>query len=303
MDRLSAIEAFIAVVERGSFTAAAQALRLSRAMVSRHVQDLENRLGARLLYRTTRKVGLTEVGKVYYQRCVQLLADLVEADCVVGELQSEPRGLLRINAPMSFGTLHLAGAVADFAALHPQLSIDLTLNDRVVDLIEEGYDVAVRIGRLADSSLIARRLAPCRMVVCASPHYIARHGQPGHPTDLARHNCLTYAYLTPRDEWRFHGPEGEVAVRVSGTMSANNGEVLAAAARCGRGVAFEPSFIVGEDLERGRLVRLLPAYRPAEPSINAVYPHARHLSAKVRSFVDFLAGRFGDRPQWDAWMG
>src|SRR5918994_711014 len=295
MDRLSAIEAFISVVERGGFTAAAESLRISRAMVSKHVKDLEEHLGARLLNRTTRRVSLTEVGRVYYERCIQVMADLAEADAAVGELQAEPVGTLRLNAPMSFGTMHLAAAVADYAALHPKVAVDMTLNDRLVDLVGEGYDVAVRVGRLADSSLIARRLALSRMVVCAAPSYLARYGTPASPQELANHNCLGYSYMSPRDEWRFDGPDGAVTVRVSGNLIANNGEALAVAARQGYGIIVQPTFIVGEDLRTGGLVRLLPDYSHAESPISAVYPHARHLSAKVRSFVDFLAGRFGER--------
>jgi DNA-binding transcriptional LysR family regulator len=302
MDRLNAIEAFVRVVELGGFTAAAASLRKSRAMVSKHVLDLEERLGARLLHRTTRRIGLTEIGRIYYERCVQLLDDLAEADAAVTAQQSSPRGTLRLNAPMSFGTMHLAAAVADFSALHPEVSVDMALNDRIVDLVEEGYDVAVRIGRLADSTLIARRLAPCRMAVCAAPAYLARHGEPATPADLSGHNCLSYTLMAQRDEWRFEGSEGAVSVRVSGSLNSNNGEALAAAARRGLGIIVQPTFIVGEDLKAGRLVRLLADYRHYEPAISAVYPHARHLSAKVRSFVDFLAGRFGDRPQWDAWL-
>ena len=302
MDRLNAIEAFVSVVERGGFTAAAEALRKSRAMVSKHVQDLEEQLGARLLNRTTRRVGLTEIGRIYYERCVQVLADLAEADAEVSAEQASPRGTLRLNAPMSFGTMHLAAAVADFSALHPLVTVDMALNDRVVDLVEEGYDVAVRIGRLADSTLIARRLAPCRMVLCAAPSYVERHGAPRTPAELADHNCLGYTYLATWDEWRLDGPGGPVAVRVSGSLNSNNGEALAAAARRGLGIIVQPTFIVGDDLKAGRLVRLLPDHHPFEPAISAVYPHARHLSAKVRGFVDFLAGRFGDRPYWDDWL-
>jgi DNA-binding transcriptional LysR family regulator len=302
MDRLNAIEAFVRVVERGGFAAAAASLRKSRAMVSKHVQDLEEHFGARLLNRTTRRVGLTEVGRVYYERCVRVLADLAEAELAVGELQAEPRGILRINAPMSFGTLHLAAAVADFTTLHPKVSVDMALNDRIVDLVEEGYDVAVRIGRLADSTLIARRLALCRMAVCAAPSYLARCGEPRHPADLSGHNCLGYTYMSTWDEWRFEGVGGAQSIRVSGSLNSNNGEALAAAARRGLGIIIQPTFIVGDDLKSGRLMRILADYRPYEPPISAVYPHPRHLSAKVRSFVDFLASRFGDRPHWDAWL-
>jgi DNA-binding transcriptional LysR family regulator len=302
MDRLAAMEAFVRVVERGGFTAAAEDLRLSRAMVSKHVQDLEEHLGARLLNRTTRKVSLTEAGRVYYERSTQLLADLAETEGAVGELQAKPRGRLRVNAPVSFGALHLGAAVADYMAAHPEVTVELTLNDRVVDLVEEGYDLAVRIARLADSSLIARRLAPCRMVVCASPDYLERTGRPRTPEDLPGHNCLGYSYGQARDEWRFDGPDGPAAVRVRGGFQANNGDVLRAAALRGAGLVLLPSFIVGTDLVSGGLVPVLPGYRVPELAIHAVYPPGRHLSAKVRSFVDFLVPRYGERPAWDAWM-
>lgn len=302
MDRLTAMQAFVRVVERGGFTAAAEDLRFSRAMVSKHVQDLEEHLGARLLNRTTRKVSLTEAGRVYFERSLQLLADLTETEEAVGALQAKPRGRLRINAPVSFGALHLAAAVADYMAAQPEVSVEFTLNDRVVDLVEEGYDVAVRIGRLADSSLIARRLAPCRMVVCASPEYLTRNGQPLVPADLAGHNCLGYSYGQARGEWQFEGPEGADLVRVRGRMQANNGDALRAAALHGTGVVLLPSFIVGIDLAAGRLLPVLAGYRVPELAIHAVYPPGRHLSAKVRSFVDFLVPRFGERPAWDSWM-
>ncbi len=302
MDRLAAMEAFVRVVERSGFTAAAEDLRLSRAMVSKHVQDLEAHLGARLLNRTTRKISLTEVGRVYHERCTQVLAEIAETEAAVGELQAEPRGRLRVNAPVSFGALHLAAPIADYMAACPEVVVELTLNDRVVDLVEEGYDLAIRIARLADSSLIARRLAACRMVVCASPEYLKRHGQPHHPDDLARHNCLGYRYGQGRDEWRFEAATGAASVHVRGSLQANNGDVLRVAALRGAGVVLLPSFIVGPDLAAGRLAPVLAGYRVPELAIHAVYPHSRHLSAKVRSFVDFLLPRFGERPAWDAWM-
>ncbi|MDR3534185.1 MAG: LysR family transcriptional regulator [Rhodopila sp.] len=302
MDRLAAMAAFVQVVERGGFTAAAEELRLSRAMVSKHVQDLEEHLGARLLNRTTRKVSLTEIGRVYHERCAEILAEIAETEGAVGDLQARPRGRLRINAPVSFGALHLAALIADYMEAQPEVTIALTLNDRVVDLVEEGYDLAIRIARLPDSSLIARRLAPCRLVVCASPGYLGAHGRPRHPRDLTGHNCLGYSYGQARGEWRFEGPDGAVAVRVRGSLEANNGDVLRAVALRGRGLVLVPSFIVGEDLMAGRLIPVLPEYRVPELTIHAVYPHARHLSAKVRSFVDFLVPCFGERPAWDAWM-
>jgi len=302
MDRLVAMEAFLRVVDRGGFTAAADDLRLSRAMVSKHVQDLEEHLGARLLNRTTRKVSLTEVGRIYYERCGQILAEIAETESAVGALQARPRGLLRINAPVSFGVLHLAASVADFMAAFPDVEVELTLNDRVVDLVDEGFDLAIRIGRLADSSLIARRLAPCRRVACASPAYLQKHGHPREPADLAQHKCLGYRYDQSRDDWQFDGAMGPVSVRVHACLQANNGDALRVAALQGAGVAMLPSFIVGPDLAGGALVAILPGYRVPELAIHALYPHSRHLSAKVRSFVDFLVPRYGERPEWDAWM-
>jgi len=302
MDRLTAMEAFVRVVEKGGFTAAAEDLRLSRAMVSKHVQDLEAHLGARLLNRTTRKLSLTEAGRVYYDRSTQLLAELAETEEVVGELQAKPRGRLRVNAPVSFGSLHLAAVIAEYMAAYRDVVVELTLNDRIVDLVEEGYDVAVRVARLADSSLIARRLAPCRHVVCASPGYLKRHGRPEHPADLARHNFLGYSYSAAGDERRFDGPDGSMSIQLKGTLQANNGDALCAAAVAGGGIAILPTFIAGSDILAGRLMTILTQYRIPEIAIYALYPPGRHLSVKVRSFVDFLVPRFGERPSWDVWM-
>ena len=302
MDRLTAMEAFVRVVEKGGFTAAAEDLRLSRAMVSKHVQDLEAHLGARLLNRTTRKLSLTEAGRVYYDRSTQLLAELAETEEAVGELQARPRGRLRVNAPVSFGSLHLAAAIADYMAAYPDVAVELTLNDRIVDLVEEGYDVAVRIARLADSRLIARRLAPCHHVVCASPGYLKGHRRPEHPADLAQHNCLGYSYRARGDEWRFDGPDGSIAIQLKEMLQTNNGDALCAAAVAGGGIAILPTFIAGSDMIAGRLTPILAQYRIPEIAIYALYPPGRHLSVKVRSFVDFLVPRFGERPSWDVWM-
>jgi|HigsolmetaAR203D_1030402.scaffolds.fasta_scaffold00272_21 DNA-binding transcriptional LysR family regulator len=302
MDRLTAMEAFVRVVETGSFTRAAGQLRLSRAMVSKYVQELENRLGVRLLNRTTRRLSLTEAGAAYYERCARIVADAAEADQVAARLNLSPQGLLKINAPMSFGTRHLAPAIPDFIAAYPAISVEMTQNDHLVDLLEEGYDVAVRIGRLADSSLVARRIAPCRLVICASPAYLDRRGRPRHPDDLADHDCLGYTYSPPPDVWRLSGPDGERQVRISGPFRANNGDTLRAAALAGLGLAIQPTFIVGADIEAGLLEPVLLDHPPPTVTIHAVYPHGRHLSAKVRCFVDFLAERFGPDPYWDRWL-
>ena len=303
MDRFVALETFVRVVDRGGFSAAAQDLRISRAMVSRHVQELEARLGARLLHRTTRRVSLTEAGQVYYDRSAHLLADLASADSEVGELHTRPRGLLRINGPVVFGSLHLSAAVADYMAAFPEVKIELTLNDRTVDLVEEGFDLAIRIGRLADSSLMARRLAPCRLVIVASPDYLARRGTPQEPGDLTKHDCIRYMYGEGGDVWHFQGPDGKLAVRVQGQLRTNNGDAMRIAASRGMGIAVIPSFIVSEELANGALVPLLKGWGAAEEiALHAVYPPGRNPSAKLRSFIDFLVPRFGEHPVWDNWL-
>lgn len=294
------LSAFVRTVDRGSQAAAARELGVTPAMVGRYVRALEDRLGSRLLNRTTATQSLTEAGAAFYARASALLEQLEEAERAAADRQAEPHGVLRVNAPMVFGVRYLAAAIAEFCDLHAGVRVELVLNDRVVDLVEEGYDVAVRIGRLADSGLVARRLAACRLAVCASPGYLAHHGEPRTPADLLGHNCLLYAYASGGDTWRFHGEHGEEEVRISGKLVANNGEALLAAALAGPGVILQPTFIVGDALRESRLVRLLPGWRLQDLDVHAVYPSARHLSPKIRSFVDFLAGRFGDPPPWDA---
>jgi DNA-binding transcriptional LysR family regulator len=287
-------------VDAQSFAGAARDFGLSPAMVSKHVQALEARLGARLLNRTTRRLSLTEVGRGYYERARQILADVDEADREASDLQAAPRGTLKLNAPFSFGIRHVAPAIAAYLAACPDVTVDVSLNDRYIDLVAEGVDLALRIGRLADSSLIARRLAPIRSVLVAAPAYVARHGQPDVPRDLTGRACLLYTYAAAADEWRFIGPDGsDQVVRVSGRLLANNGDMLRTAALQGLGIALLPSFIAGEHVRAGELVRLLPGYAAPEGALYAVYPPSRHLSAKLRSFIDFLAARFGDAPEWD----
>jgi DNA-binding transcriptional LysR family regulator len=301
MDRITGLSVFAKVVEGSSFAAAARHFGLSPAMVSKHIVALEERLGARLLNRTTRRVSPTEIGRVFYERATRILADIDDAEQEAGALQATPRGLLRVSGPLSFGTRQLGPAIADFLAACPAVEIDVTLSDRVADLVEEGFDLAIRIGRLADSSLIARRIAPCLVVACAAPAYLKKHGAPRVPADLAAHNCLGYSYAALRNEWRFTGPEGTQSVRVAGRLNANNGDILRLAALGGEGIILQPSFIVADDLAAGRLVPILPGYAPDELAIHAVYPHSRHLSVKVRSFVDFLVARFGQQPEWERW--
>lgn len=300
MDRLDALKAFVKVAETQSFSEAAARLGASKSALSRQVSALEAELGARLFHRTTRSLTLTEAGRGYLERVSQILADLAQADESVTALQAAPRGRLRVNAPLSFGFLHLAPLLPEFLARCPELEVDVAMNDRFVDLVEEGFDVAVRIGALADSSLIVRRLAPIRRVICASPAYLAAHGTPATPTDLQDHQCLLNTNLAPGREWRFATPEGRpIAVHVGGRLSMNNGDALRVAALRGLGLVDLPTFIVGRDLQSGALVSLLDAYVPQTMALHAVYPHARHLSPKVRVFIDFLAERFGPRPYWD----
>lgn len=300
-DRLMALEMFVRIVEGGSFTAAAEQMGLSRAAVSKHLAALEDRLEVRLLNRTTRRCSLTEAGQAFYERCRQILGDLEEAEREAGQTGLRPRGTLKVNAPMTFGTNHLAPAVPDYLALYPEVSIDMTLNDRVVDLLEEGFDIAIRIGRLANSSLVARRLAPSRIVACAAPSYLGRRGHPSMPAELGLHDCLVYAYAPNRDVWEFTGPNGLETVKVNGRLRANNGEALVAAAAAGLGIVSTPTFMVDRLLADRRLVPILERFPIPERGIYAVWPHGRHLSAKVRTFVDFLAARFAPEPYWDAW--
>jgi DNA-binding transcriptional LysR family regulator len=301
MDRLSALEAFVRVAETGSFSEAARRLKTSKSAVSRLVAALEAELGVRLIHRTTRALTLTEAGRGYRERAARILADLLDADRSVSLMQAAPRGRLVVNAPMSFGRLQLGAAIPDFLALYPDVTVDLTLTDRFVDLIEEGIDVAVRIGTLADTSLVARRLTPIRRVVCASPAYLATRGTPGSPDDLAGHDCIGYSNLPQQQEWRFVDPDGRPRpVAVGGRLSVNNGDVIRDAVLRDVGLALLPTFLVGDDLRAGRLVSVLDRFLPQDLALNAVYPHARHLSPKVRAFVDFLAARFGPRPYWDS---
>jgi DNA-binding transcriptional LysR family regulator len=301
MGRLRTLEAFVRVAEIRSFSEAARRLRSSKSAVSRQVAALERELGARLLHRTTRSLTLTEAGRGYLERASRILADLDEANASVSRLQSAPRGRLRVNAPMSFGFLHLAPAVPDFLARYPEVEVDMIMNDRFVDLVDEGFDVAVRIGQLQDSSLVARQLAPICRVVCASPAYLRARGIPDSPEDLKTHECLLYSNVAVPNQWHFTASDGrQWTVEVKGRLSTNNGDALVAAALAGFGMVYHPTFIVGRHLQAGTLVKVLEQFVHQTAVVSAVYPHARHLSPKVRAFVDFLVERFGPRPYWDA---
>jgi len=288
LDRLTSLEVFSKVVDSGGFSAAGRRLNMSTTMVSNHVQALEDRLGARLLNRTTRKVSLTEVGRAYYDRCIQILADIEQADDVAGALQSTPRGTLRVYTATHI-VQFVAPVITEFLAAYPDVKVDLSMGERTIDLIEEGFDVAIRLTPPPDSSLIVRSLATWRHVLCCSQAYIEKLGRPEQLSELAERNCLRHVNY-PYDEWRFVDRKGAPAsVRVSGRLISNSGETLRRAALEGVGIVLAPGFLLHDDLESGRLVRLLPEYRPVEFSMNAVYPHRHHLSAKVRTFIDRLA--------------
>jgi DNA-binding transcriptional LysR family regulator len=299
MDRFGAMQVFSQVVESGSFSKAAERLKLSTSATSRHVAELESHLGTRLLNRTTRRVSLTDSGRAFYERCVQLLGDLEEAEQEAARAAVVPRGTMKLTTSVAFGVRHLAPAIAAFLARHGEVRFDVSLSDRMVDLVEEGFDLGIRIGGPGSENLVARKLGETRLVPCASPEYLVSMGAPKSPDELARHNCFTYEYVTPRNLWRFREAAGhERAVRVSGNLHSNNGDLLAEVAARGAGIVFEPAFIVGPEVRAGRLVPLLQDYEPAPVPIYAVYPSRKHLSAKVRLFVDFLVESFAGANDW-----
>lgn len=294
MDKLSSLKAFVKVVELGSFSEAGRQLRLSRSAVSKYIADLENDLGVQLLNRTTRQASPTENGQAYFERALSILADLDAADQMVAHQQSTPRGLLRVNAPMSFGTIKLGPALADFMALYPELQIQLVLTDEHVDPVQEGLDVTLRIAELESSSLIARKIMPIARVVCASPDYLATHGTPKHPSELRRHKLLTYGFLLTGNQWKLSGPDGDHWVQPDWTLCANNAEVLRDAAVKHRGVALLPAFLAEQQLKSGALRIILPDYKSPLIALYAIYPPTRHLTMKVRLFIDFLVEHFGE---------
>jgi DNA-binding transcriptional LysR family regulator len=300
MDRFEQMRLFIAVVDAGGFSAAADRLDLAKSVVSRRVSELENRLGVRLLNRTTRRISLTENGRLFHRRAGELLAELDEAEAEITQAHVALRGPLRIACPMSFGLLHLSGAITEFLAQHPDVVPDLDLNDREADLVHEGFDLAVRIGELADSSLIARRLSPIRRLVCASPAYLEAHGEPSHPMDLEGHPFLHYSNLPLRQNLRFPGLGNQaVTPRTQPILQANNGQVLVDAALAGRGILVSPSFIVYREIRNGMLKPILTEHPLPVLGLYLVYPSNRHVSRRARVFMDFLAERFGNLPYWD----
>jgi DNA-binding transcriptional LysR family regulator len=297
MDRMTSMATFVKVVESGGFSAAARTLSMSPSMVTAHVQALEERLGVRLLNRSTRRVSLTEVGHAYYERCLQILAEADDADQIAQALQSTPRGTLRLNTSIAIPPL-LAPVIAEFVVLYPDVSVNLTMTDRMIDLVEDGFDLAVRNMSVPDSSLVVRRVATYRFVVCGAPGYLAARGIPRQPADLSRHNCLVYSHSAWGNEWRFAGPDGEQSVAVEGNLQANSDNALRLAAVHGQGLALAPSFLLIDEIKSGRLVPILTEFLQTEHAINAIYPHRHYLSAKVRSFIDLLVKHFHEDPGW-----
>lgn len=295
MDKFQEMRAFVEVVNAGSFVRAAELLNLSKTAVSRLVGDLETRLGVRLLHRTTRKLSLTQEGEVFHERCKSLLDSVGEAEAEITAHAGEALGQLRINVPVSFGTMHLAPLWPAFMAMHPKVVLEVTLADRLVDLVDEGYDLAVRIARLPSSSLVSRKLTSTRMLLCASPEYLRKHGAPTHPSDIAHHAVMAYTLLATGEQWTFDGPEGPVSVKVVPRMRSNSGDTCCIAALQHQGIVLQPSFLVGAHLQSGALVEVLPQYRSIDFGVYAVYPSRKHLTPKVRVLIDFLVDAFRTR--------
>jgi DNA-binding transcriptional LysR family regulator len=293
MDRVASMTAFVKVAESSGFSAAARQLGISTSMVTTHVNALEDRLGVRLLNRTTRRVGLTEAGQAYYDRCVHILADIDEADQIVEAQQSKPRGVLRLNVSSAIPSI-LGPSVAEYVAAYPDVAVRITATGRMVDLVEEGYDMAIRIVPIPDSALIVRHLASYRFVVCGAPSYFARRGEPRDPSELIHHNCMMFTQSPWASEWHFGGSGGDRSIALSGNLQTNSGETLRIAAVHGQGLIYAPTFMVADELKSGRLVPILTKFLSAELSVDAIYPHRRYLSPKVRTFIDLVARNFHD---------
>ncbi|MGJ4998595.1 LysR family transcriptional regulator [Bradyrhizobium sp. HKCCYLS3077] len=293
MDKLGSLRAFVKVVESGSFAEAGRQLRLSRSAISKYIGELEQSLGVQLIVRTTRHASPTETGQRYFERAVSILAELDAADQAVSQLQAAPRGLLRVNAPMSFGTMRLGPVVADFMVRYPELQLQIVLSDDLLDPVQDGFDVTLRIAELESSSLVARRIMPVDRVICAAPAYLARHGTPESPEDLRRHHSLTYGFLLTGNQWKLTGRDGDHWIQPAWSLCVNNAEVLRDVAVTGQGIALIPHFIAAEALASGALTAILSDYTAPPLALYAIYPPTRHLSVKVRLFIDFLVERFG----------
>lgn len=300
MNQIVGMAIFARVVEASSFSAAARGLGLSKAAVSKHVARLERRLGARLLNRTTRRLSVTEVGRAFYEHCARVVSEAETAELEVSQMRSQPRGLLKVATSVAFGTLHIVPAIAGFLERYPEVSVQMAMDDRVMDLAKEGYDVAVRMSSDPPANLVARRLAPVRWVTCASPQYLERRGMPRTPADLVAHNCLFYSHLEHADHWNFRSGTGEVSIRISGTFSVHSSLALREAMLGGVGIARLPTFAVGRDIREGAAIVLLSDYEPVGRSaFYAMYLSTHHVAPKVRVFVDFFVERFSPEPYWD----
>ncbi len=301
MDKLTSMQVFVRVAKSGSFAVASDEMGISRAMATKHIKHLENKLGVRLLNRTTRRLSITEVGNAYLERCLEILDQVEETEVAITQLQTEPRGTVKISAPPFFGTYHLTPAISDYIEIYPDVNFEIVLKAGAPDLIEEGLDVAIRLDPLPDSSLIARKLADSALVVCASPGYLDKIGRPETPNELERHNCLVNWSLPPYDIWNFKQQSDESSIKVSGTIQASVAGAVRLAALNGSGLVNLPTYMVGKDLQREDLEAVLTDYEPSSLDIHAVYPHRKHLSAKVRTFVDFFYQRLQPAPYWDNW--
>jgi DNA-binding transcriptional LysR family regulator len=290
---------FARVVEAKSFSKAARRMGASKSRVSKSIAKLERSLKARLLNRSTRGLSLTEVGTAFYEHCRRIGEEAEEAIAAVSHLNAEPRGVLKLTASVAFGTLHVAPGLPEFLAKYPDLAIDMTITDRMVDLVEEGYDLAIRITSEPGLNFVARELAPVRRVACATPEYFKRRGLPKTPQDLKRHNCLHYTHFSAQGEWHFKGPDGDISIPLTGDLRINDDEALSQAVLGGLGIALLPTFIIGQELQSGKLQAVLSDYVPLERHIYAIHLPSIHLPAKVRAFIDFLRARFGPEPYWD----
>ena len=300
MDRIENMNAFVRVVEVGSISAAADRMDLAKSVVSRRLKELEQHLGAELFHRTTRQMNLTDTGRTFYHQSVRILEDILEAERAASQDHCALKGSLKVAIPHSFGLMHLGPAITEFLQIHPDMEFDLDFNDRQIDLLAEGFDLAIRIANLPDSSLIARRLAPIRAILCASPAYLERCGSPQTPAELAQHRCLVYNLINNHETWDFHDPQDQLTrVKIVPYLKASNGEYLRDAAVDGLGIILTPTFIVYQEILSGNLVPLLPQYRLWELAAYAIYPQTRYLSQRVRAFVDFLVHRFSGSPYWD----
>lgn len=289
MDRFIEMEAFNAVVDSGSFVKAADSLNTSKAAISRYVSDLETRLGVRLLHRTTRKLSLTDEGQVFFLRSKELLSELNNAELEITSRNVIASGLIRINTPVTFGIKHLSPLWGQFLDRYPEIKLDITLADRIVDLVEEGYDVAIRIASLPNSTLISKKLSSTRLILCASPVYLEKNGIPQHPHELTDHSIIAYSHFSTKDEWYFDGPEGQVSVKTNPRLHSNNVDTCRAVALEGLGIILQPSFLISEDIQSGALIELMPQYKSIELGIYAIYASRKHLAPKIRVLIDFLA--------------